>query len=190
MTIQSATHSVSRPGILQIFFNDWPSIVSTIKETFRLNIDETNVVYASKSARLIASIPYLAGCEQCERTATLHLAAFVLAWRTPRGKVLFSHSRDDDKTLLERLELQMYIGGEQSIIANGKARLGLVMLNDYLYDMKTDKDCRKYNPLNFGKWKFDSKKNELLATISSNPCSEFDQIYSISEILTSYGWLD
>jgi len=106
-------------------------------------------------AKLIAAIPFLAGCEDAERTAVAHPAPTCLSTR--EDEALFQCQPEDRISVLERLRLgSNFKGGDRRIIDRGLCLLALNMVSDYHRDIEEDAALGKYNPIAAGAWDFES----------------------------------
>ena len=68
-------------SVIQNSCQNWPSICANTAKTFRLTFDEQESLFRNKIARLIAMIPYIAKCDEAERTALAHIAIYITALR-------------------------------------------------------------------------------------------------------------
>jgi hypothetical protein len=139
---------------------DWLHLVDKIAATFRLTGDERKALESNPVARLIGELPYIAGCDEAERTALAHLTVYWLA--AHGGRTAFDHSESDNGDPLTRLRLiGSFKGGDQAILAEGMRRLALVQLNGYHRDRAKDQQTGDYNPLNAGAWDYDAEYAKL-----------------------------
>ncbi len=161
----------------------WSEICDAISSTFKLSREAESRLRESKTARLIAELPFVAGCENPKRTALANLSVYILA--ATGGKEAFLHSPDDDWDVFARLRLGMnHHGGNKRTLAHGMAVLALIMLHDYRRDEEDDLSTGKYNPLNSGVWNFQEKKNTLLRIIADNFDPAIEEIADTSEVST------
>jgi len=171
-------------SILQNPCQRWPIICANTAKTFRLTFDEQDCLSRNKVARLIAMIPYIAKCDEAERTALAHIAVYITALRG--GKNAFSHGPTDNADILERLRLgTSFKGGNPQVINRGMNLLALVMLCGYERDKEKDIVSGNYNPLNEGIWDFETMKQTLLDKIARSPSIELEAIFSIEDGLES-----
>src|SRR5512142_3100055 len=80
----------------------WKNLVSIIAKSFSLDAARSSRIEKSATAKLIAAIPYLAGCREPERSALAHLATFVVAG-SEAGAAAFDHKPADNYDVLARL---------------------------------------------------------------------------------------
>ena len=55
----------------------WEYIIAEMKKVFRFTRKETKWFRNCKTAKLIATIPFAAGCNEAERTAIAHLCIYL-----------------------------------------------------------------------------------------------------------------
>lgn len=94
--------------------------------------EETKTVWFKncKTARLIATIPFAASCNEPERTATAHLCIYMAEIRG--FQKYCAHLPSDDISLFKRLEFILTFEGEDTeIIDYGMNLLGLIMIEGY-----------------------------------------------------------
>lgn len=124
--------------------------------------EETKTVWFKncKTAKLIASIPFAAGCNEPERTAIAHLCIYMAEIR---GFQKFcAHLPSDDINLFKRLEFILtFEGGDTEIIDYGMNLLGLIMIEGYHKSEKEDQKHGVYNPFVSGAWNYEIMKNIL-----------------------------
>lgn len=131
----------------------WEGLYSMISDAYRLTAEERDRFGRSRIARLVAAIPYLAGCDDAERTALAHLSTLVLASR-PSTRKAFDHAPSDDPDPMNRLRtVADFRGGNPAIIEKGMCMLGIALLNGYLQDEPSDHESGVYNPFASGAWR-------------------------------------
>ena len=153
---------------------NWNQIVEWVAEAFRFTSDEKRRFAAKKLAKLVAAIPFLAGCKDPSRTAVSHLGTYVLSVKLKHGAV----SRpSDDESLFRRIELLgNFIGGDPEIIQRGMNLIALCMISNYVHDAENDKTQGKYNPVVAGVVDAENIRLQLVQEIESVPCSDMDEI--------------
>ncbi len=165
----------------------WVTLCEKISEAFDFTQEQEEALLENKTARLIGELPFIANCDEAERTALTHLAVYFLAANS--GRFTFDHCPDDDDNIFNRLRLIMsFKGGNKSIIAHGMNKLALQMLCGYDRDREKDMLSGEYNPLNSGAWDFDIIKDKLLEEILNNPCAEIDEIMTIENAMFEW-WM-
>lgn len=141
----------------------WEKLSADTAASFSLTSEEARKLKKSCTARLIALIPFISESPQPERDAVSSLAVYILSIKFPT-KMYYSHNEEDDKDIMQRLmNLFNYSGGNRAVQHSGLALLSLNMLNGYKRDMERDRITNKYNPLNSGKWDFNSLYRETTA---------------------------
>ena len=142
------------------FSEQWPEIAESVGRSFRMEAEELAWLREKPVARLIAAIPFLAGCDQPARTAVAHLGTYILSIR--ETKPFFNADPTDDGDILARLRLIMnFRGGEAAVIDKGMALLARNMLDDYRQDIQIDAVLGKYNPVASGAFDYEVARTEL-----------------------------
>ena len=139
----------------------WEYFVQEMKNVFRFTRKETKWFRNCKTAKLIATIPFAAECDEPERTAIAHLCIYLAEIRG--FQKYYAHLPSDDCDLFKRLGfISTFEGGNQGIIAYGMNLLALTMIEGY---HKSEDDDRKkgiYNPFVSRKWDYQTLKQNLL----------------------------
>lgn len=163
---------------------EWDTIVSEISNVFRLTEDEKTSLNENTTAKIIATIPFEAGCNNPERIALNHLCIYMVE---KKGfQKYFSHTKEDDTDLFNRLFLiSNFEGGNQTIIDHGMNMLALIMIEGYKRSMKKDKANKIYNPFVSGAWDYRSLKNKLLTEINK---IEIPNINCFIKFLSTTQW--
>jgi len=150
---------------------------------------ETARFRGNRVARLIGLLPFLAGCDDAERTALAHIATFVKANRGEARRV-FDHKSSDDSDPLARLwAISGFKGGDRAIRDRGMALLGLCMVSGYQHDAERDRMLAEYNPVLTGAWKGDGMEHSFRKYIDSVDSAEMDMILTADDASKSY-WKD
>ncbi len=159
----------------------WESIVSVVSSSFGFSADESKKLSENKTAKLIAAIPFLAGCSQPMRTAVANLAVYHIA--RAEGKSVFEHNALDDQDAYARLfSISNFQGGDEKIIKRGMALLALQSLRNHVKDSGTDGAKGKYNPVSEGKWDASAIETQLLTEIQNVESPEMDEILSSGDV--------
>ncbi len=160
-----------------IFTNGlWEEITSAVAASFRLTQGELDGLRNNPTARLLAAIPYLAGCDHPKRTAAASLGVFLMAGG-PGCEGIFGHTPEDDADPFRRMfHAVQYSGGDQAVIERGNLLLALVQLKDHWNDREEDAAAGLYNPINSGAWQYESMYADLVSRITAIPCPEMDAI--------------
>jgi hypothetical protein len=139
--------------------------------------EETQKLKEKNVAKLIAALPFLAECEDAERTAVSHLGTYILSLR--ETKHYFNATSGDNDSVFKRLRLiSNFKGGKKEIIARGMSILALNMVDDYKRDVTLDEIIGKYNPVGDRAWDYEKTREKLIKTIEAIDCPEMDTIYS------------
>ena len=144
---------------------EWDYLVSEISTVFRFSHEEEKYFSNSSTAKLIASIPFVANCIEPERTAIAHLCLYVAELKG--FQKYCSHTPSDDSDIFNRLAfLSTFEGGNKTIIEHGMNILALIMIENYKRTEKSDKEKGIYNPFVAGTWNYKKIKNKLLCDIN------------------------
>jgi hypothetical protein len=154
----------------------WREIASIIAASFAMDADRSERLLGNATAKLIAAIPFLAGCREPGRSAIAHLATFVVAGNEP-GAAAFDHRPGDDYDFLARLgTIAHFEGGEPALIDRGMKLLAAMMIEGYSRDLESDRQKGLYNPLAEGIWDAQSGLAALRKSIGATDCAEMDAI--------------
>jgi hypothetical protein len=162
----------------------WETLCDSAAETFRFTTREKADFAGSRTARLIAAIPFVAGCDEPERTALAHLAVYMTELRG--GSSIGDHTPADNVSPFARLRLlASFKGGDPDIIRHGMSQLALVMLAGYERSREADLRQSVYNPLNDGSWDADAMRLALDRDVRACPCATLDgilpEVYGLGE---------
>ena len=92
---------------------NWENIKADMKKAFKLTDKELETIDTSPIFKIIASIPYLANCEDPDRCAYVNLSTLITAYRLRDSKVVLFR-KDDLKSLDKRLQYAFnFIGGNK-----------------------------------------------------------------------------
>jgi len=162
-------------------------VFGAVAQTFRFTAKEQEWISNSEVARLIAAIPFVAGCEDAKRTSLAHIAIYLTDLRG--GDAIFSHTKEDNASIYSRLRLiSSFKGGNEAVIHHGMTLLALVMLEGYAHSKDYDAEHTQYNPLNDGAWNYEEVKHSLTSDIMENPCDELDAIMPIQNRRRDFVW--
>ena len=158
----------------------WLTLSAMAAEAFRMGPDETKRLQRNRTARLIGSLPAIAGTRTPLRDGCSNLAVYIMSVRNTKS--LYNHCRWDDSDIYARLrDIMHFNGGDAGIIRKGMALLALQMVNDYARDVEEDKREGKYNPILSQKWDYADTKARLLSEYYSIDSEDIDDIMSLSE---------
>lgn len=153
--------------------------------------DDTIVVLHQQNPilRLIAALPFIAGCSQPERVALVHMSTYLLMAQPGLPKQVFLHNTTDNQSLFTRLALlNTFPDGKPDVIKRGMNILALVMIQDHMHDMENDKQKNKYNPVEAGIWEFESLRQSLIHQISQTTCPDMEAIFPLQAVLKQDWW--
>jgi hypothetical protein len=154
----------------------WKEIVSIIASCFVMDGARAARILNNPTAKLIAAIPFLAGCREPERSSLAHLATFVLSG-SEAGEKVFDHKAEDNYDVLARLAtIAHFEGGDPAIINKGMKLLATMMIEGYARDLASDKAKGLYNPINDGKWNAEEKLSSLASAAAAVEDAEMDEI--------------
>lgn len=153
----------------------WDFLATEISNVFRFTNEEKDVFSNNPTAKLIASIPFVANCIEPERTAIAHLCLYVAELKG--FQKYCSHVPSDDSDIFNRLAfISTFEGGNRAIIEHGMNILALIMIENYKRTEKSDKEKGGYNPFVAGTWNYKQIKNKLLWDINKIEVPEIDWI--------------
>jgi len=162
----------------ECFWNlpEWSYLVNEITNVFRLSSKEKEKLNNSITARIIATIPFEAKCEEPERTAIAHLCLYMAELKG--FQKYCSHQPSDDSNLFNRLAfISTFEGGNQEIINHGMNILALIMLEGYKKSEKIDSKNGTYNPLVSKAWNYQTEKNKLIWEINKIEVPNIDWVF-------------
>jgi hypothetical protein len=163
----------------------WSEIAGDLAAAFRMDAREAEALRVNRIAKLVAALPFLAGCEDAGRTAVAHLGTYLLSVR--ETKRWFCATPADGSSIMERLRLgASFKGGDKDILERGMSLLALNMISDYKRDLDEDAARGKYNPIAAGDFAFEETVESLLWAIAKRPSDEMDGIISPGEMPLSY----
>lgn len=158
----------------------WDILCSRTARVFRLENAEIARLRDSSTARLIAALPYVAGCQEAERTAFGHLCLYMAEIRAGHGPG--DHTGGDEESLMGRLRmLADFKGGDACVIDHGMKLLAFVMVQGYNRSRREDAEKGIRNPFANGAWDYDTLNAALASEIEASPCEPLDAILSIKE---------
>lgn len=138
----------------------WNYFVKEMKKVFRFTHKETKWFKNCKTAKLIATIPFAAGCEEPERTAIAHLCIYMAEIRG--FQKYYAHLPSDDSNLFKRLGfISTFEGGDKDIIEYGMNLLALIMIEGYHKSENEDRKNGVYNPFVSGVWNYEEKRASI-----------------------------
>jgi hypothetical protein len=161
---------------VQAFSDDvWVRLCGIVASAYSMTADKAAALEENVTGKLIASIPYEAGCREPERTALAHLAVYVLAASAPARRA-FDHKPEDDFDVLARLaSVASFEGGDPAIINRGMKTLAILLIEGYKRDVASDKAKGWYNPVGSGAWDADKLVGALKASLEAGGGSAWSQ---------------
>ena len=155
----------------------WPELCSMIATTFNMDPEIKTWLESKNVAKLIAALPFLAGCNKPNQTAAGHLSIYLLSV-FEATKSLFHHEEwSDDNEIMRRLQpISNFDGGDPEIFERGMNLLALNMVCGYERDIQKDIFLGKYNPVGEGVWDYSKLKSDLINKIENVYCPEMDRI--------------
>jgi|GEM_PF-453206 len=165
-------------------FNDdvWSDLLGRISTVFRLDGDRRTGLESNTVFRLVAALPYLAGCDEPARTALSHMATFLLA-ADDATRDVYAHGFRDSSDLQHRLEpISHFLGGDERLIRRGMRLLTLAMIADHVHDEQADRDDGKFNPVGAGHWDAEELMGRIRLELADIPCPEMDAILDPDQI--------
>lgn len=155
---------------------EWDYLISETAKVFRLRESEINQLENSTTAKIIAMIPFAAGCNNPERIAISHIGIFLMEIKGYQDYCC--HLPSDDSNIYNRLErISHFDGGNQEIIEHGMAILALIMLEGYKKSLIKDIKNKTYNPIASHAWNYKAIKNSLYKKIEEVNCPGLDDLY-------------
>lgn len=148
----------------EFIISEWDYFVSEIQKIYRLTDEETEKLSNNSTARIIAAIPFIAGCYRPEVTAIAHLSLYM---NEIKGFQKYcACSMLDDNDIYERLEpISHFRGGDKKIIKCGMDTLAYIMVEGYHKSAKSDAANDNYNPFNSGNWNYHILKKMLTKAV-------------------------
>lgn len=151
----------------------WNYFVKEMKKVFRFTHKETKWFKNCKTAKLIATIPFAAGCDEHGRTAIAHLCIYMAEIRG--FQKYYAHLPSDDINLFKRLGfISTFEGGDKDIIEYGMNLLALIMIEGYHKSENEDRKNGVYNPFVSGVWNYEKEKMLIFNKLEQVKKIEFD----------------
>jgi len=164
----------------------WENVLNRAGAVFNFGIEKKEQLKNSRMAKLIVATPYLAGCNKATETALSHLIIYLISL-DESTKDLYFHKPEDNDDIFSRLfPISNFSGGDKDIIKCSMNLIALCMLSNYKKDIKQDREFGKYNPINDGKWDYDSMSETLIQNIDETTNPEISYIYTKEDSLKGY----
>lgn len=160
---------------------EWDYFVDELSSIFRLTDEEKEQLNNSYTAKIIATIPFVANCVEPERTAISHLCVYFAELKGVQK--YFAHLPYDDFNVYNRLAcISTFKGGDEKIIQHGLDLLVLIMIEGYQKSKAKDALQNIYNPFVSGIWNYKKLKKEVTAKINKMYVPDLDSLfYSMPE---------
>lgn len=177
-------NAVLKNEMVEWNLKDWDYIVDETARLYNLSQQEKERLYNSRTARIIATIPYAAKCDFPERTAIAHI---MLYEAEKKGFQKFcAHFPEDDSDIYRRLALiSTFEGGNPKIIEYGMNMLAMIMIEGYHKSEENDAKTGTYNPFVSGVWNYQELKKMLLKKMDGFCNPLLDGVYYRDY---GYGW--
>ncbi len=164
----------------------WENVLSRAGAVLNFGIEKKEQVQNSKMAKLIAAVPFIAGCNKAVETSFSHLIIYLMSL-DESAKDIYFHKSEDDNDIYSRLfPISNFSGGHTKIIQCCMDLAALCMLSNYKKDMEQDMKIGKYNPINDGAWNYETISKKLLDNIDKNIRSEISDLYTKEDALKGY----
>ncbi len=163
----------------------WDRLCDIVASAYSMAPDRIVSFRKNVTAKLIASIPYEAGCREPERTALAHMSVYVMA-SSDSARRAFDHKPEDDYDVFARLAtVGSFEGGDPAVINRGMKTLAILIIEGYKRDIASDKAKGWYNPVGSGAWDAEKLIGALRASIDAGGTSS---MRGIVEEALSDGW--
>lgn len=157
-------------------FAEWEYLATETAKVFNLTNKEAEQLYNSNTAKIIASIPFVAECKEPERTAIAHLCIYEAEIKG--FQKYYAHLPSDDADIFNRLAfVSTFEGGNPAIIEHGMNILAYIMIEGYNRSKEKDLHDGIYNPISTGKWNYKKLKNKLKKKIDEIECPDLDRYF-------------
>jgi len=141
----------------------WHTIIEHTVLAAKLDEKEKYKITSCPVAKLIAALPYYAGCRNPDQLAVLKVGIYLAACRDP---VLFSHRKN--QSVRERiLPITVCPDGDSRVIKLVTDFLELISLNDHLADIDKDLKTGHPNPLIDNVFYYYTRREQLIQKIKS-----------------------
>ncbi len=163
---------------------EWKSKVeailqSGVKKHFAEDRKTAEHAQRSSIARLVASLPFIAGCPKAEELAEKNIDTLFKETKEPG-----SYAHRHGMSLRQRLAPFDFSGATNTAaLERGLLLLELGSLLDHARDRKADLASKTPNPLNEG-MEYGAEKERLLAAIEAVPSPEMDGIVTAERLLS------
>ena len=154
----------------------WDYLVEEMTKVYRFTRKETKWFKNCKTAKLIATIPFAAACDEPERTAIAHLCLYLAEIRG--FEKYCSHLKNDDLNIYGRLNfISTFEGGNPEVLKYGMNLLALCMIEGYHKSEVEDRKKGIYNPFVSHAWNYEKIKNELDKQLGTSNFKTLELLY-------------
>ena len=166
----------------------WARLVTVSADALRMTDAETKRFNDNRVARLVGLLPFIAACDDAERSSLSHLATFVVANRGEARRA-FDHAPADDVEPLARLRtISDFKGGNEAVLSRGLALLGLCMISGYRRDVEIDDVFNNYNPVNRAPESANRAEAIFRSALEGSSPNDADIVLSLDAAVQAY-WL-
>ena len=167
----------------------WDYVLSRAGAVLNFGIEKKEQVENSKMAKLIAAVPYLAGCNKAVETSFSHLIIYLMSV-DESAKDIYFHKPEDNGDIYSRLiPISDFTDGNKEIILCCMDLITLCMISNYKKDAESDKLIGKYNPISSGEWDYKTMSEKLILNIDKNITTEISDIYTKEDGLNGF-WFE
>lgn len=161
--------------------NQVGKILNAVRELTHQKLD-------GKVVRLVAALPFLAGCADAE-IDSLHNVLIYAAGNSEAIHGLTNHAPEHDENYFERIRpMLQYSVGDEDVLTHGSALLATVLVYGYHRDIAKDAESGEYNPFVAGSWDFETVIGELDGLIARHKSPLVERRMSNGEAI-KLGWL-
>lgn len=161
----------------------WDKISSRVRAVLNYGIAKTEWLQKSRMARLVASVPFLAGCDKAEETSFTNLTIYLMSMDESVRDIYF-HKPVDDSDIYRRLfPISHFVGGDRGVIQCCLDLMALSMVSNYEKDAEKDSTLGKYNPVAEGKWNYQEISEKLKVQINNTITPEISAVFSMDDAM-------
>lgn len=164
----------------------WDDVLSRAGAVLNFGIEQKEQLKNSRMAWLIAATPFLAGCKKETETSFSHLVIYLMSLDESAKDIYFHKPEDDEDIYFRLFPINSFSGGNREIIQCCMDLMALCMLSNYKKDSEADKTIGKYNPINDGKWDYETMSAILIQNIDKTITPEISEIYTKDDALKAY----
>ncbi len=152
----------------------WEPLVDDFAAAYNFTADFSKILKTHGIARLVARIPFLAGCSNPKRLATEHLGTFLL-WGMLKKYFYYQPSEN----LRGRIAgIGAFPDGDADVLSVATDILELLSLFDHVQDQAADRAADKFNPITSGDVEPDIRGDVLLSRIQAASKAVTDEMFA------------